>query len=185
LLIGKTGFPLLQAMLETQCPTIGRCSCERGAGPMAIASLGPGERRKSLRLRYLHDPQRSKTAEVQSFQEHSQTAHCTKARVLIGRRQRPELEPNLRPVRPKPTFRDSTIAPHIDAVATICRSNLRHRREDQSVLFACHELAALSARDGALATRRRITLASDNNIFAYEYGYVLVPDNSILNVTFG
>jgi hypothetical protein len=53
------------------------------------------------------------------------------------------------------------------------------------MLFACHDLAALSARDGALATRRRTTLASDNNIFAYEYDYVLVPGNSILNVTFG
>jgi putative transposase len=36
-----------------------------------------------------------------------------------GRRQRPELGP---------TFRNSTIAPHIDAVATICRSNLRQAR---------------------------------------------------------
>ena len=71
---------------------------------MAIASLGPGERRKSLRLRYLHDPQRSKTAEVQSCQEHSQTAHCTKARLLIGRRQRLELEPNLRPRSAKANF---------------------------------------------------------------------------------
>jgi hypothetical protein len=53
------------------------------------------------------------------------------------------------------------------------------------VLFACHDLAALSTRDCALATRHRTTLASDNKIFAYEYNYVLVPDNSILKVAFG
>jgi hypothetical protein len=151
---------------------------------MAIASLGPGERRKSLRLRYFHDPQRSKTAEVQSFQEQSQTAHCTKARQLIGRRQRPELEPNLR--LPFGQSQLSVTAPS-RLISTRWQPSVDRtfdRREDQSVLFACHDLAAVSARDGALATRRRTTLASDNNIFAYEYGYVLVPDNSILNVTF-
>jgi hypothetical protein len=37
-------------------------------------------------------------------------------------------------------------------------------RRIKSVLFACHELAALSARDSALTTRRRTTFASDNDI---------------------
>jgi hypothetical protein len=61
----------------------------------------------------------------------------------------------------------------------------RRRGGSISVVLHAMTLAALSTRDRALATRRRTTLASDNKIFAYEYNYVLVPDNSILNVAFG
>jgi hypothetical protein len=59
------------------------------------------------------------------------------------------------------------------------------KRRINQCCFACHDPGRSIDAGPRTGDRRRTTLASDNKIFAYEYNYVLVPDNSILNLAFG